>query len=165
MTLAPVGEEAETYLAEAAVPVPYWPGLFAFAVGPAVLEVLAQATREIDVLFCLGHGLAHPRRFGLAAHVGVLYDIPTIGCADRLLCGEFAAVPERRGAWAPITDQGEVVGAAVRTREGARPLLVSAGHRMNLEVALSLVLSAATHSRWPEPLRQARYALRQGDIA
>ncbi len=155
----------DTCFAEAAAPAAYRPGLFAFAVGPAVLAALGRITQATEVLFCLGHGMAHPQRLGLAAHVGVLYDLPTIGCADRLLCGEFASVPDQRGAWTPITEQGEIVGAAVRTRRGARPLLVSPGHRMNLELAVSLTLAAATESRWPQPLRQARHLLRQAGAA
>lgn len=134
---------------------PYVPGLLAFREIPAILKALEQLPFLPDVILCDGHGKAHPRRFGLACHLGVLLDHPTVGCAKRRLVGEHAAVPETRGAWVPLVDRGEVIGAVVRTRTGVRPVYVSVGHRITLEEAVHLVITTAPRFRLPEPLRLA----------
>jgi deoxyribonuclease V len=136
-------------------PAPYVPGLFSLREAPAVLAALADLRIRPDVLLCDGHGLAHPRRFGLACHVGVLADLPTVGVAKTRLVGHHGDVPGARGAWAPLVHEGEVVGAALRTRPGVKPVYVSTGHRVSLPTAIELVLRCSPRYRVPEPIRRA----------
>lgn len=140
---------------------PYVPGYLSFREAPALLAALDGLPRLPDLLLCDGHGLAHPRRFGLASHLGVLLDLPSIGVAKSRLVGTHAAVPEARGAWVPLRDSGETIGAVLRTRAGVRPVYVSVGHRVGLETAIEWVLRCAPRYRLPEPLRRA-HALASG---
>ncbi len=135
---------------------PYVPGLLSFREIPAVLEAL-EALRgpDPDLLLCDGQGLAHPRRFGLACHLGVLLDRPAIGVAKSRLLGEHGPVGPRKGDWAPLVDRGEVVGAVLRTRAGVRPLYVSIGHRVSLPTAVAWTLRCTPRYRLPEPARAA----------
>jgi deoxyribonuclease V len=141
--------------AEMPVAFPYVPGLLAFREGPAVLAALEQLEHQPDVLMFDAQGLAHPRRMGLATHLGVLLDLPAVGCAKSRLCGAHVEPDEQKGCWTPLTDKGEIVGAVVRTRDRVRPVFVSVGHRIDLEAAVSLVLEYATRYRLPEPTRWA----------
>ena len=141
--------------AEMAVSFPYVPGLLAFREGPVVLAALERLTDWPDVLMFDGQGLAHPRRVGLATHLGVLLDMPAVGCAKSRLCGVYVEPGEQKGSWTPLTDGDEVIGAVVRTRDNVRPVFVSVGHRVDLETAVSLVLDCATRYRLPEPTRWA----------
>lgn len=141
--------------AKMAVSFPYVPGLLAFREGPVVLAALEQLTDLPDVLMFDAQGLAHPRRMGLATHLGVLLDMPAVGCAKSRLCGGYVEPEERKGSWTPLTDGEEVIGAVVRTRDGVRPVFVSIGHRADLEAAISLVLNCTTKYRLPEPTRWA----------
>ncbi|MBN1812235.1 MAG: deoxyribonuclease V [Anaerolineae bacterium] len=143
--------------ATAALPVsfPYVPGLLAFREGPVVFAALEQLTSEPDVLMFDAQGLAHPRRMGLATHLGILLDMPAVGCAKSRLCGREVVPGEEKGSWTPLEDRGEVIGAVVRTRSRVRPVYVSIGHRTDLETAVSLVLSCTTKYRLPEPTRWA----------
>ena len=141
--------------AEMPVSFPYVPGLLAFREGPVVLAALEQLTDQPSLLMFDAQGLAHPRRMGLATHLGVLLDVPTVGCAKSRLCGEHADPQEQKGSWTVLTDGGEVIGAVVRTRDGVRPVFVSVGHRVDLETAISLVLGCTTRYRLPEPTRWA----------
>ncbi|HEY6000469.1 MAG TPA: deoxyribonuclease V [bacterium] len=134
---------------------PYVPGLLSFREGPAVLEALAGLPRRPDLLFFDGQGIAHPRRFGLASHLGLLLGLPSIGCAKSRLCGEHREPGRRRGSAAELTDGGEVIGAALRTRDGIRPLYVSPGHRTDLPSAIAFTLAACRGFRLPEPTRRA----------
>ncbi len=134
---------------------PYIPGLFTFRELPPLAAAFERLRVVPDVVLFDGHGLAHPRRFGLACHAGVLLDRPSIGCAKSRLVGTHAAVGEARGAWAPLVDGGEIVGAAVRTRPGVQPMYVSIGHRVDLPSAIRIVLSATERFRVPEPIRLA----------
>lgn len=134
---------------------PYVPGLLSFREIPPVLDALGRLRAPPDLLLCDGHGYAHPRRFGLACHLGVLTGIPTIGVAKSVLVGEHDALPREKGARRPLVDRGEVVGAAVRTRTGVRPVYVSVGHRVSLETAIELVLGCTGRYRLPEPCRRA----------
>ncbi len=134
---------------------PYLSGLLSFREAPAVLDALRRLPEAPDLLLVDGHGLAHPRRFGLACHIGVLADLPTIGVAKSRLVGDFEPPGRARGAWSPITIAGEVVGAALTTRGGTRPVFVSVGHRVSLETAVDLVLRCAPRVRVPEPIRRA----------
>jgi deoxyribonuclease V len=138
---------------------PYIPGLFAFREAPAVLEVFERLNSRPQLLICDGHGIAHPRRFGLASHVGLLAGIPTIGCAKSRLCGSFADPAINRRASSFLIDRGEIVGTVLRTRTRVKPVFVSIGHRIDLSTAEQIILSCATRYRMPEPLRLAhRYA-------
>lgn len=149
--LAPL--EAAT--AENAVPFPYVPGFLAFREGPVVLEAVKQLTVHPDVLMFDAQGRAHPRRMGLATHLGVLLDTPSVGCAKSRLCGTYTEPEEQKGAWTPLNDEGEVIGAVVRTRDNVRPVFVSVGHRTDLQTAVDLVLGCAIKYRLPEPTRWA----------
>jgi deoxyribonuclease V len=134
---------------------PYVPGLLSFREAPGLLAALRRLCTEPDLLLCDGHGLAHPRRFGIACHVGVLTGLPTIGCAKSRLVGTYAEPALRRGARAPLEDAGEVVGSVLRTRPDAKPLFVSIGHRVDLPSAERVVLACAREHRLAEPIRLA----------
>ncbi len=134
---------------------PYIPGLLSFRETPAVLEALGRLSRVPDLILCDGQGLAHPRRFGLACHIGLLSSIPTIGVAKTWLIGAYMPVSPERGAWQPLVDDGEVIGAALRTKTGVKPLYVSIGNRVSLETAISFVLRCIPAFRLPEPIRAA----------
>ena len=140
---------------------PYVPGLLAFRELPLILGAWRRLERAPDAVIFPGHGYAHPRRFGLACHGGLLLDLPSVGCAESLLVGEHGALGPGRGSTAPIRHHGETVGMAVRTRAGVRPVYVSAGHRMDLESAVRLVLSASPRYRVPEPLRASHRLARR----
>ena len=145
----------QSAVADMPVSFPYVPGLLAFREGPVVLAALEQLTRRPDVLMFDAQGLAHPRRMGLATHLGVLLDMPAVGCAKSLLCGRYAEPGERKGNWTPLLDGDEVIGAVVRTRDGVQPVFVSVGHRVDLEAAIALALNCTTRYRLPEPTRWA----------
>jgi deoxyribonuclease V len=134
---------------------PYIPGLFAFREVPALLEALEKLSVRPDVLICDGHGLAHPRRFGLAAHLGVLTDLPSFGVGKTRLLGEWEPVGEARGSRSALVDDGETVGAVLRTQTGVKPVFVSVGHRIDLDNACSLTLRLAARFRLPETTRAA----------
>ncbi len=135
---------------------PYTPGLFAFRELPALLDALARLNTTPDAILFDAHGVAHPRRFGLAAHAGLWLKRPTIGCAKCLLRGtRFRAPADERGATTPLTIDREVVGAAVRTRPGTMPVFVSPGHLIDVDSAVRVVLAATGRYRIPEPLRAA----------
>ncbi len=134
---------------------PYIPGLLSFREVPAVLEALAGLQRLPDLILCDGQGLAHPRRFGIACHLGVLLDLPTIGVAKSRLIGQHDPLPPEKGAWVPLYDGDECVGAVVRSRTGVSPLYVSIGHRISLASAIDYVLRCTTRYRLPETTRAA----------
>ena len=136
---------------------PYVPGLLSFREVPAILEALSQLQAAPDLLVCDGQGFAHPRRFGLACHLGVLTGWPSIGVAKSLLIGHYALLGDRRGDWQPLTDKDEVIGAALRTRPGTKPVFVSIGHRVSLRTAITLTLDCTGRFRLPEPTRQAHH--------
>ncbi|WP_422774905.1 deoxyribonuclease V [Plantactinospora sp. WMMC1484] len=133
----------------------YVPGLFAFRELPALLAALARLTVEPELLVCDGHGLAHPRRFGLACHLGVLTGRPAIGVGKTPLVGRWTEPEHRRGSWTPLLDGTEQVGRVLRTQDGVKPVFVSVGHRMDLENACAQVLRLAPRYRLPETTRQA----------
>ncbi|HEC17270.1 MAG TPA: deoxyribonuclease V [Sedimenticola sp.] len=148
-------EPVEQSVARLPTRFPYVPGLLSFREIPAVLAALERIRQLPDLLLCDGQGLAHPRRFGIACHLGVLTDIPAIGVAKSRLVGEYAAVPEGRGEWTPLVDKGECIGAVVRTRAGVKPLFISPGHRIGLESAIDYVMACTPKYRLPETTRQA----------
>ena len=134
---------------------PYVPGLLSFREAPPILEALKDLDHPPDLLMCDGHGIAHPRRFGLACHIGYLTGIPTIGVAKRKLVGEHAEVPDLRGEWQPIHEAGEILGAALRTRIHVKPIYVSTGHKVCLETAIDYVMRCTRKYRLPETTRAA----------
>jgi deoxyribonuclease V len=138
---------------------PYVPGLLSFREAPALLAALRRLRLRPDALMVDGHGLAHPRRFGIACHVGVLCDLPTIGVAKSRLVGEAVEPGQKRGSRAALRDHGERIGTVLRTRDGVRPVFVSVGHRMDLASAVRLVLRAGGGYRLPEPTRRADAAV------
>lgn len=142
-------------LARRSTSFPYVPGLLSFRELPAVLDALGRLDPAPDLVLCDGQGYAHPRRFGLACHLGVLADVPSIGVAKTRLVGEHEAVPAEKGSRVPLTCEGEVIGAVLRTRTGVKPLYVSIGHRVTLETAVRYVLAATTRYRLPETTRAA----------
>jgi deoxyribonuclease V len=143
--------------AEADLPLtfPYIPGLLAFREAPAILAAVQGLRIEPDLFMLDGQGLAHPRRMGIASHVGLILDKPSIGCAKSLLCGHCEQVGGVVGDYGEIVDKGEVIGAAVRTREGTQPVYVSIGHKVDLPSAISYVLRCCGGYRIPEPTRWA----------
>lgn len=138
---------------------PYVPGLFSFRELPAVLEALKKLAAPPDLLVCDGQGLAHPRRFGLACHLGVATGIPTIGCAKTRLLGEYAPLGPNRGDYQDLLDNGEIIGRALRTQPGKNPVFVSIGHKVSLETATAWVLRLAATYRQPETTRAADHAV------
>jgi len=134
---------------------PYVPGFLSFRETPAVIAAIEQLRARPDLLICDGQGIAHPRRFGIACHVGLLTGLPAIGCAKSLLVGRHAPVPDERGAAVPLIHRGEQVGVALRTRPGAKPVFISVGHRISLATAIEYVMSCTTKYRLPETTRAA----------
>jgi deoxyribonuclease V len=151
----PALEPLEAVTAVRPVEFPYVPGLLAFRELPALREAYAKLQREPDLLLVDGHGLAHPRRFGIACHLGVELDRPSIGVGKSLLVGAHRPPGPRRGAATRLVDRGEVVGTCLRTREGVKPVYVSIGHRIALPEAVRIVLAAGAGVRLPEPIRAA----------
>ena len=145
----------ERALARVPVRFPYVPGLLSFREAPAVLAAFERLRSAPDLVLYDGQGIAHPRRFGIASHLGLLLDRPTIGVAKTRLIGEHRIPPDRRGAWAPLVDAGEVIGAVLRSRAGVKPLYVSIGHRVSLETAVRWVMACVTKYRLPETTRWA----------
>jgi deoxyribonuclease V len=134
---------------------PYIPGLLSFRECPAILAALEKLTVLPDLLLCDGQGIAHPRRFGIACHLGVLTDLPSIGVGKSRLVGKHGPVPDARGDWTPLVDRRETVGAVLRTRTGVSPLFVSPGHRISLPTAIDYVMACTTRYRLPETTRAA----------
>ncbi|QYJ15422.1 Endonuclease V [Rubrobacter xylanophilus DSM 9941] len=151
---------------EAPLRFPYVPGLLAFREVPAVIGALREVETPVDALICDAQGRAHPRRMGLACHVGLFVDVPTVGCAKSRLVGDFREPGEEKGSVSDLFHGGEVVGRVVRTRDGVSPVFVSVGNRIDLDSAVELVLACCTRYRLPEPVRQAHNAanrLRRGE--
>jgi len=134
---------------------PYVPGYLSFREIPAIMEVLLLLELKPDLILCDGQGLAHPMRFGLACHLGVLTDIPTIGVAKSRLIGSYVEPSESKGSWTPLMDNHERIGAVLRTRDNVRPLFISIGHRISLLSAIDYVLKCTTKYRLPETTRLA----------
>jgi deoxyribonuclease V len=148
-------EVLEVVVARRRLTFPYVPGLLSFREAPAVLAALRKLRRSPHAVICDGHGLAHPRRFGLACHVGVIVDLPTVGCAKSRLVGSHREPGRRRGARVPLVHRDQTVGAVLRTRDNTRPVFVSAGHRIDVDSAVHLVMACGAGYRLPEPTRLA----------
>ncbi|MCK9230134.1 MAG: deoxyribonuclease V [Syntrophales bacterium] len=138
---------------------PYIPGLLSFREGPALLAAFGDLRTEPEVVLFDGQGIAHPRGLGLASHMGLLLDLPSIGCAKSRLCGEYDDVGCDRGDSSPLEHRGKRVGAVLRTKNRVKPLYISPGHNISLESALEIVLSCCRGYRLPEPTRQAHLAV------
>jgi deoxyribonuclease V len=145
----------ESVLARRPTSFPYIPGLLSFREVPAALAALAQLSAPPDLVLCDGQGIAHPRRVGLAVHLGLLSGIPAIGVAKSRLIGQHKPLPDQRGAWQPMYDNGEVIGAVLRTRVGVKPVYVSPGHRISLPSAIDYTMRCTPKYRLPETTRQA----------
>ena len=151
----------EIQTAQGVIDYPYSPGFLAFREGPLSASVIRKLECQPDVIMFDGSGVAHPRRLGMASHLGILFDIPTIGCAKTSLVVTPEDPGPKRGDFTPLLLDNEVVGASLRTRPGVKPVFVSPGHRADLPSALDLVLATTTHYRLPEPIR---YAHRHANI-
>ena len=138
---------------------PYVRGLLAFREAPALMKLMKRIQHKPDVILFHSHGLAHPRRFGLASHLGVLFDIPSLGVADRVLVGYHDEIDLEKGHHAPLVHNGEEVGLALRTKEGVSPVFISVGHKADLLTTMDFTLECTTHYRRPEPIRQAHLAV------
>ena len=145
----------EIQLAEGDVDFPYIPGLLSFRESPILLKALEKIQTPFDVLAIDGQGTAHPRGFGIASHIGLLADVPTVGIAKSILVGTHEPLEECCGSWKPLVYKGKIVGAAVRTQNGIEPVYVSPGHKIDLECSIKLALSCTTKYRIPEPTRLA----------
>ena len=145
----------EQVVVRVATTFPYVPGLLSFREAPAVLAAFERVRIAPDLILYDGQGIAHPRRFGIASHVGLLLDCPSIGVAKSRLVGVHATPANRRGAWTPLRDAGELIGAVLRTRAGVKPLYVSIGHRVSLATAVRWTMACVTRYRLPETTRWA----------
>lgn len=145
----------EHAISETQTTFPYIPGYLSFREVPPVLQALEKLNLTPNLLLCDGQGIAHPRRFGLACHLGVLTDIPAIGVAKTRFIGEHEEVPAPRGSWQPLHNQGEIIGAVLRTRTATKPLYISTGHKINLTTAIEYVLNCTPKYRLPETTRWA----------
>ncbi len=137
------------------ISMPYIPGLLSFRETPVIMKALEGLKREPDLLMVDGQGIAHPRGFGIASHIGVIYDKPAIGVAKSILVGEYREPPEDPGSWEPLIYKGETVGAILRTKRKVKPVFVSVGHRVSLEFAVRFVTNCCRGYRLPEPTRRA----------
>ena len=151
-------EVEEIRIDERAIQFPYVPGLLSFRECPGVLAAFRKLRRRPDLMLVDGHGIAHPRRIGIAAHLGLLLDLATIGCAKSRLCGVHDEPGSERGCRVPLMDHSETIGAVVRTRTNVKPIYISVGNRIMLDEAVEHVLACGGGYRLPEPTRLAHHA-------
>lgn len=153
----PVLTLIEERYAAAKVSFPYIPGYLSFREGPAIIQALSSLNIRPDIILFDGQGIAHPKGLGIAAHIGALLDIPSIGCAKSRLVGEYKVPGDKKGSWSPLNYKGKIVGAVLRTRDNTRPLFVSPGHMIDLKGSIEVVLRCTSKYRIPEPLRRADF--------
>ncbi len=153
----PTLELIEQHIYEEPVRMPYIPGLLSFREAPCVLGAFKQLWQQPDLVMVDGMGIAHMRRIGIASHLGLWLDLPTIGCGKSILVGHYdkVALSETAGAWVPLIDKKEIIGAVVRTRTRVNPMFISTGHRISLETSVTYVLACGKGYRLPEPTRLA----------
>lgn len=153
----PALEIQERHVYEEPVRMPYIPGLLSFREAPCVLGAFARLRQQPDLVMVDGQGIAHPRRLGIASHLGLWLELPTIGCGKSILTGHYRALAlgEEEGSWVPLIDKDETIGAVVRTRAHVKPMIISLGHRISLATSLRYVLACSRGYRLPEPTRQA----------
>ncbi|MFN0119676.1 MAG: deoxyribonuclease V [Blastocatellia bacterium] len=173
----PTLEVVETVSVVSAAKFPYVPGLLSFREAPSVLEAFAKLSMRPDVMMLDGHGIAHPRRFGVASHIGLWTGVPTIGCGKTLLIGDYDQPDENAGAFSPLTHKGDIIGGVLRTKDRTNPVFISPGHMADLPTALALAMrcvrkhdkgaaAGASKYRIPEPTRLAHLcvnATRRGE--
>ncbi len=145
----------EAATAERPTTFPYIPGLLSFREGAVILDAMRRLATAPDVFIFDGQGIAHPRRIGIASHIGLFLEVPTVGCAKSRLSGAHTVPLAAKGSWQPLVDRGETIGAVLRTRANVKPVYVSVGHRATLDTARELVLRCTTRYRLPEPTRAA----------
>jgi deoxyribonuclease V len=158
VTTYPDFQPVETALAQRPTTFPYVPGLLSFREGEVLLEAFEKLRHVPDVFIFDGSGYLHPRRIGIACHMGLWLDVPTIANAKNRLCGTHAEVGPERGDWQLVKDKGAVIGAALRTRAGCKPVFVSAGHLSDLDGTIALIMATSPKYRLPEPIRRAHSA-------
>lgn len=151
----------ESVVVEDHVHFPYIPGLFSFRELPPIIKALEKIKTLPQLVVCDGQGIAHPRRFGLASHLGVLYDIPTIGCGKTRFVGEYTEPDAARGSFSPLVDRSEIIGNVLRTQDHTKPIFISVGHRISLSTACEWIIRLAPHYRLPETTRQADQLVRK----
>ncbi len=152
--------EIERRMARRKLRFPYVPGLLSFRESPVLLAAFAKLRHEPDLILIDGHGCAHPRRFGIACHLGILFDKPTIGCAKSLLVGKYDEPGERAGSQSPLLLGSERVGTVLRTRDNVKPIFVTQGNRVSLDSAVRMVLACVDGFRIPKPTREADHYVR-----
>jgi deoxyribonuclease V len=148
----------EMKVAQGRLDLPYIPGLLSFRESPLTLAACQELTINPDLLLVDGQGIAHPRRFGLASHLGLFLNTPTIGCAKSRLCGQHEEPGVEPGSYAEVKDKGETIGVALRTKLGVKPIYVSIGHKVDLQTAIHWVMKCCRGYRLPEPTRLAHLA-------
>jgi len=148
-------EKVEVVIEQGKLTMPYIPGLLSFREAPLLIRAARKLSVEPDLIMVDGQGIAHPRRIGLASHIGLLVGKPTIGCAKTLLCGDYEQPGGEPGSYNNIIDSGEVIGAVLRTKEKVKPVFISTGHMIGLEEAISWTLNTCRGYRLPEPVRLA----------
>ena len=156
-------EILERHVYEEPIRMEYIPGLLSFRETPCIIGAFAQLKRQPELVMVDGQGIAHPRRLGIASHLGLWLDLPTIGCAKSILTGSHEALSEEAGSWVPLKYRGETIGAVVRTRTRVNPMIISLGHRISLESSIRYVLLCTKGYRLPEPTRQADKLSKQND--
>src|SRR5260370_27639058 len=151
----PALEIVEQHVYEEPLRMPYIPGLLSFREIPCIMGAFDLLKQQPELLMVDGKGIAHPRRLGIASHLGLWLDLPTIGCAKSILTGHHGPLSEEVGSWVPLEADREVIGAVLRTRARVKPMIISLGHRISLETSLHYVLACCRGYRFPEPTRQA----------
>jgi deoxyribonuclease V len=151
----PALEIVEQHVYEEPLRMPYIPGLLSFREMPCILGAVDLLKQQPELVMVDGQGIAHPRRLGIASHLGLWLDLPTIGCAKSILTGHHVPLSEEVGSWVPLEADGEVIGAVLRTRARVKPMIISLGHRISLETSLRYVLACGREYRLPEPTRLA----------
>ncbi len=148
-------EIVEVQIAKDLAKFPYIPGLFSFREAPAICKALEKLKNAPDLIFCDGHGIAHPRKFGLACHIGILFDIPTIGCAKNNLVGKADTPDLQAGSYKPIRHNNATLGYTLRTKENVKPVYISIGHKISAKSIVERTLDSCTKFRLPQPIRFA----------
>lgn len=147
--------------AVSACPFPYVPGYLSFREGPSIVKAIRKLNKRPDLLLVDGQGIAHPRRLGIASHLGVLLGIPSVGCAKSRLIGDYEEPDGKQGGWSPLLHKGELIGAVLRTRDNVRPVFVSPGHLVTLQDSIEIVMGTLGRYRIPEPLRRADHRTKE----
>jgi deoxyribonuclease V len=156
----PKMETIDSATAQGEIHFPYIPGLFSFREGPILIKAFKKLKLKPDVMIFEGQGIAHPRGIGLASHMGLWLDLPSIGCAKTPLLNDFACPGPSKGSFELIRKEGKEVGAVLRTKDKVKPLFISPGHRIDLPTSIQLILDTCQGYRTPEPLRKAHQATR-----